>query len=109
MLEKLGHEVQVAKTGVDALQLLAGGGVDAVLMDCQMPDMDGYETTRRIRAGEVAGLNPKIPIIALTASAMEGDRQRCLDAGMNDFVTKPLSIDTLKAALDRNVAQPGVS
>src|SRR5207248_3865094 len=79
---------------------------DVVLMDCQMPQLDGYETTRRIRQLEqkrTAPLDGKAPvhIIAMTANAMEGDRQKCLDSGMNDYLSKPVRRDELKAALDR--------
>jgi len=67
-------------------------------MDCQMPELDGYETTRRIRAD---ANHADIPIIAMTANAMEGDREVCLAAGMNDYVSKPIRVAELKAALDR--------
>jgi CheY-like chemotaxis protein len=100
-LEQLGHTITVAENGRVALDLLAKEPFDAVLMDCQMPEMDGYEATRQIRAGKVLGLNPHIPIIALTAFAMPADRARVLESGMDDFVSKPLSKETLHAALAR--------
>jgi CheY-like chemotaxis protein len=95
LLSRLGHTVEVVGDGLQALARLAEQPFDAVLMDCQMPRLDGYETTRRIRSGAVAGLNPLIPVIALTAYAMPGDRQKCLSAGMDDYVTKPLRADRL--------------
>ena len=101
MLAKLGHEVDVAGNGRVALERLRHGTYDAVLMDCQMPELDGYETTRQIRGGLVPDVNPRIPIIALTAYAMPGDRARCLAAGMDDYATKPLNASDLTEAFAR--------
>ncbi len=101
-LEKLGHATDVADNGARALEMLALQRYDVILMDCQMPVMDGYEATRRIRAGAVPNLNPRMPIIALTAHAMESDRQKCLEAGMDEFVSKPMRFEELQAALDRS-------
>lgn len=101
LLGRLGHAVELAGDGLQALTQLAHGSYDAVLMDCQMPRLDGYEATRRIRAGAVAGLNRRIPVIALTAYAMPGDRQKCLSAGMDDYVTKPLRADEICEVLLR--------
>jgi PAS domain S-box-containing protein len=101
MLKKLGHQTEVASNGREALARLANGNFDAVLMDCQMPELDGYEATRAIRAGQVAGVKARIPVIALTAYAMPGDRARCLAAGMDDYVTKPLTADALQEAFAR--------
>jgi len=101
ILEQLGHEVEIAENGRAVLEWLSAEPFAAVLMDCQMPEMDGYETTRQIRAGKVRGLNPNIPIIALTAYAMPADRTRVLEAGMDDYVTKPISKEALHAALAR--------
>ena len=101
MLEQLGHSIEIAENGQAVLEWLATEPFDAVLMDCQMPGMDGYEATRRIRAGKVHGANPSIPIIALTAYAMPADRSRVLEAGMDDYVSKPLSKNSLHAALAR--------
>jgi CheY-like chemotaxis protein len=98
LLRQLGHNAAVASNGEEALRLLAAGNFDAVLMDCQMPVMDGYEATQRIRAGQ-GGVNPRIPIIALTAYARAEDRARCLAAGMNAYVSKPLRTADLVAAL----------
>jgi PAS domain S-box-containing protein len=100
-LEKLNYPADFARDGAEALRLLAGQTYDAVLMDCQMPGMDGYTATRHIRAGYVSGLNPRIPIIALTAYAMSSDRQKCLEAGMDDYLAKPLRAEELRKALVR--------
>ena len=101
LLVKLGHTVEVVADGELALERLARERFDAVLLDCQMPGLDGYEVTRRIRAGQVPGLNPHVPIIALTASAMPEDRRKCIEAGMDDYVPKPLRPAEVSAALRR--------
>jgi CheY-like chemotaxis protein/HPt (histidine-containing phosphotransfer) domain-containing protein/anti-sigma regulatory factor (Ser/Thr protein kinase) len=101
MIEQLGHSIDIAGNGQEALELLASSKYDAILMDCQMPVLDGYEATRRIRAGLVPGGNSRIPIIALTAYAMPGDRDKALAAGMDDYVAKPLEAATLMAAIAR--------
>jgi CheY-like chemotaxis protein len=100
LLTKMGHKVDVVGNGELALERLATDRYDAVLMDCQMPVLDGYETARRIRAGGAA-LNARVPIIALTAYAMPDDRRKCLAAGMDDYVTKPVRAHELRAALLR--------
>jgi CheY-like chemotaxis protein len=102
MLEKLGHRPEVAENGVEALAALRERPFDLVLMDCQMPEMDGFETTRRLRQGEAGVQNADLPVIALTANAMSGDRERCLAAGMNDYLSKPLQADALDRALRRH-------
>lgn len=99
MLMRLGCEVRVANDGRRALEILRAEPIDVVLMDCQMPELDGYETTREIRSWH--GRFSDLPVIALTASAMEEDRQRCFAAGMNDFLSKPLIMAALQAALSR--------
>jgi CheY-like chemotaxis protein len=104
ILERLGYTVEVAEDGREALEACARTRYDAVLMDGQMPGMDGYEVTRRIREREKDG--ERLPIIAMTASAMKGDRERCLEAGMDDYVTKPVTPETLEAALRRWVGAP---
>ena len=105
-LEKLGHKVEVANNGARALEMLALQKYDVVIMDCQMPVLDGYEATRQIRAGKVPNLDRRVPIIALTAYAMESDRQKCLAAGMDEFVSKPIRYEELKAAIERVLASP---
>ena len=101
LLAKLGHRVDVAGDGQQALEQLERQRYDAVLMDCQMPRLDGYEATRLIRAGTVPGLNRRIPVIALTASALPNDREKCIKAGMDDYVTKPLRLPELFAVFSR--------
>ena len=100
MLGKLGYHTDAVNTGAGALQALQCADYDAVLMDCEMPEMDGYEATRRIRApGAVR--NPQVVIMALTADAMPGTRERCLEAGMNDYLSKPLEPRELAEALTK--------
>src|ERR1044071_4108391 len=89
LLEKLGADVAVAADGQAAIALLAGKPFDVVLMDCQMPVMDGYEATRRIRAGAAGAAAAAVPIIALTAHALSDARDLCVAAGMSDYLTKP--------------------
>jgi CheY-like chemotaxis protein len=100
LLEKLGVDVVVAEDGRAAMALLASESFDAVLMDCQMPVMDGYEATRRIRAGAAGAAASRTPIIALTAHAFSGDRDRCIAAGMNDYLTKPIDARALRSQLE---------
>ena len=135
ILEKMGHRVDVVGNGLEAIKALKQSSYDAILMDCQMPDMDGYETTRAIRrqealareesgvihgrndktftnAGDPSLIPPHIPIIALTANAMVEERDKCEAAGMDDFVTKPVKPEILTAALNRWLFQstpPGLS
>jgi CheY-like chemotaxis protein/HPt (histidine-containing phosphotransfer) domain-containing protein len=107
LLAKLGHTVEVAANGRIALERLGAGRFDVVLMDCQMPVMDGYEATRRIRAGSEPGVDPAVPVIALTAYALADDRAKCIAAGMDDKLTKPVRAADLRAALARAVAGAG--
>jgi PAS domain S-box-containing protein len=100
MLESLGVALDLAGNGLEALQMLEAGHYDLVLMDCQMPEMDGFTATARVRERE-DGKNARIPIIAMTAHALEGDRDRCLAAGMDDYLTKPLNRNELHATLAR--------
>ena len=88
MLGRAGHRVDLAGNGIEAVDAVHSRPYDLVLMDVQMPDMDGIEATRRIRA--MPGKKAHIPIIALTASAMKGDRERFLEAGMDDYIAKPI-------------------
>jgi CheY-like chemotaxis protein len=91
ILEKMGCEVVVAGDGREALAKLASnqGAFSLVLMDCQMPVLSGYDTTREIRKSE-EGSNRHVPIVAMTANAMAGDKERCLEVGMDDYVPKPI-------------------
>jgi len=98
-LRKLGHRVLEAVNGEDALRRLAMEPVDVVIMDIQMPVMDGLAAVGHIRGGEVPGLDRRLPVVALTAYALEGDRKRFLDAGMNEFVTKPCDMEQVLGAI----------
>jgi two-component system, sensor histidine kinase and response regulator len=100
MLAKLGYRADVANNGREAIDAITIGAYDAVLMDCQMPEMDGYEATRQLRRAE-SGTGRHLPVIAMTAAAMAGDREACLAAGMDDYITKPVSVDAIAAVLDR--------
>jgi CheY-like chemotaxis protein len=99
MLTKLGLMVDVADNGRQGLHAVFGSHYDAVLMDCQMPEMDGFEATAGIRRQEQLQGLPRIPIIAMTANAMEGDRERCLEAGMDDYLSKPVKRGRLAETL----------
>ena len=99
MLKKLGLEADVVANGLEALDALVGVAYDLVLMDCQMPEMDGFEATHRIRERERG--TRRIPIVAMTANAMVGDREQCLEAGMDDHIPKPVRIEELKRILAR--------
>jgi len=101
VLERLGLASKVANNGQEALDLLAQESFDLVLMDGQMPVMDGYEATELIRSGSVPGVNPNIPVVALTAHAMVGEDKKCRNAGMNEYLTKPLDRDKLIEVLGK--------
>jgi PAS domain S-box-containing protein len=101
LLQRFGAQVEVAPNGLVALQALRDAHFDAVLMDCQMPLLDGYEATRQLRTAESGVRNPKIPVIALTAHALATDRAKCLAAGMDDYLTKPINPNHLQKALAR--------
>jgi len=117
-LEKLGCRVDVANTGREAVDAMSRGDYAAVLMDCQMPEMNGFEATRMIREREAsesdtryasrttsdaAGGIRRLPIIAMTANAIEGDREKCLAAGMDEYLPKPISFEALRSALRRRL------
>jgi CheY-like chemotaxis protein len=106
MIEKLGYRVNVAANGREAVESLARISYALVIMDCQMPEMDGFEATRIIRIQEaglqqVGGKLPHLPIIAMTANATKEDRDRYLEAGMDDFLSKPVTSKSLAAVLNR--------
>jgi CheY-like chemotaxis protein len=99
MLEALGYSPELRDNGQLGVAAHAAAPYDLILMDCQMPVMDGYEAARAIRA---LGADARhVPIVALTANALEGDRERCLAAGMNDYLTKPLKRERLRTALEQ--------
>ncbi|MCX7818991.1 MAG: response regulator [Kiritimatiellae bacterium] len=120
-LERLGYRADAVADGMEALVVLRAVPYDAVLMDCQMPEMDGYEATRRIREMEarrreqvermLPGISVGAPartiIIAITAHAMQGDREKCIEAGMDDYIAKPVRPEELQAVLERWLGQPG--
>jgi CheY-like chemotaxis protein len=99
LLARDDYHADVAENGFEAVEAIQRGVYGLILMDCQMPGMDGYEATRRIRA--MNGDAASVPIVALTANAMEGDRDRCLDAGMDDYLGKPLRGEDLRMVLER--------
>jgi signal transduction histidine kinase/DNA-binding response OmpR family regulator/HPt (histidine-containing phosphotransfer) domain-containing protein len=101
ILTRLGKRVDAVASGIEAIAALRRIPYDLVLMDCQMPEMDGFEATRRIRSGEAGKEIVAIPIIAMTAHAMRGDRERCLEAGMDDYLAKPVRPEALAAVLAR--------
>ncbi len=100
-LRKLGYQADAVNNGAEAVQALERGHYDLVLMDCEMPVMDGYQATRHIRSAR-----PGLPVIALTADAMSGDRDRCLSEGMNDYLAKPVDLDLLAEVLAKWLAEP---
>ncbi len=101
--KKLGYHVDAVTNGKEAIESLKAFDYDLVLMDCQMPEMDGYEATRNIRDEGSHVKDHDIPIIAMTANAMKGDREKCLEVGMDDYVTKPIDLKELSDAINRNL------
>lgn len=101
ILKKLGYTCHTAENGKKALSKVTTGHWDFVLMDCQMPVMDGYQATRKIRLHEAEFEKKRLPIIAMTAQAMKGDRQKCIDAGMDDYLAKPIKAEKLNQMLEK--------
>ena len=105
VLKNLGVSADAASNGQNALKLLSDDkndkGYAAIIMDCQMPEMDGYETATKIKAGDAGEAAKRIPIIAMTANAMQGDKQKCLDAGMDDYMTKPIEKSAVLSKLKK--------
>ena len=99
MLENMGHRVDVASNGREAVAAVQDERYAAVLMDCQMPEMDGFEATMAIRRMEGSG--KRTPIIAMTAGAMKGDEEKCIASGMDAYISKPVDPDRLSAVLTR--------
>ena len=106
ILKKLGVQVEVVASGQEALDLLEKTDYDLVFMDVQMPGMDGLETTQAIRSRSVGARNDRIPVVAMTAHALQGDRERCLAAGMDDYVAKPVTPQSLAAVLGKWLPSP---
>ena len=105
MLEKVGLKPSLANNGVEALSQLKEQSFDLVLMDCQMPEMDGFDATREIRKLDIRALNKQpLPIVAMTANVMSGDRERCLEVGMDDYIGKPVQRDQLASVLKKWLA-----
>lgn len=106
MLSKIGYEADVAVNGREVVEAVSRQQYAAVLMDCQMPEVDGYEATRQIRRTEEEGF--RIPIIAMTAAAMEGEREKCFAAGMDDYISKPVKLQELETVLGKWVPPENV-
>jgi two-component system, sensor histidine kinase and response regulator len=101
LLEKLGYGADIAADGAQAVALAAITRYDIIVMDCSMPEMDGFQATAEIRRRQQEGSLPHFPIIALTANAMAEDREKCLAAGMDDYLSKPVNQSDLRAMLER--------
>ena len=99
LLKKLGVEADIANDGIEGIEKINSGNYEFVLMDCQMPNMDGYTATKKIRESETA--DKHLNIIAMTANAMEGDKEKCLAAGMDDYISKPIKPVVIKKILDK--------
>lgn len=102
LLEKVGLSADLAENGAEAVEFVRKAPYHLILMDCMMPEMDGFEATRQIRMLEQGQRHT--PIVAITANAMKGDRERCLDSGMDDYVSKPFDMKALLLLLDRWLA-----
>ena len=98
--QKLGRAIDMVQTGREAIEAWRSGSYKIIFMDCRMPELDGFEATRKIRLIEARESLPRTAIVAMTANVMEGDRQECLQAGMDDYLSKPVRIEDLAAKLD---------
>ncbi|MEO5333819.1 MAG: response regulator [Magnetococcus sp. YQC-5] len=107
-LTRAGHHTLTALHGAKVLEILAANPIDLILMDVQMPEMDGLQATKAIRAGQVPNINPHLPIVAVTANAMTEDRQQCLDAGMDDYLSKPFKPAELLELVERTAIRFGL-
>jgi len=103
ILQQMGYRADLASNGIEAIQSIERQTYDVVLMDVQMPEMDGLEATRQIASRWPPGERPRI--VAMTANAMQGDREMCIAAGMDDYLTKPIRVDQLVEALDQTAAR----
>lgn len=101
ILSKCGISFRLVENGLDAVNLYQTQNFKMILMDCQMPEMDGFVATKRIREYEKVSDKPRIPIIALTANAMKGDRDRCIENGMDDFLSKPFRMNELISIIEQ--------
>ena len=108
MLSKVGHQVETAGTGKEAFEkyIASSGNFDLILMDMQMPEMDGIEATLHIRDWEGKN-NNRVPIIALTANAIKGDKEKCIEGGMDDYITKPINRDLFFKVIDKWLTMEG--
>ena len=99
ILSRMDLSADLACNGAEALEMIDQDDYDIILMDCQMPVMDGFQATRHLR--ELPGAKSRIPVIAITANALAGDRQKCLHAGMSDYLSKPIKVDELKTLIEK--------
>jgi len=104
LLVNFGYEPDMVVNGKDAVEKALEGSYDVIFMDCQMPVMNGYEATTQIRETEI-GTDNHIAIIAMTGNSMKGDREKCLDYGMDDYISKPIRIDDFKAIIEKWMAE----
>ena len=103
MLRKAGYEPEVAANGLEAVSALRQGRFDLVFMDCQMPELDGFAATRLIRSGQAGEPNRTLPVVAMTANALVGDRKRCIDAGMDDYIAKPIRMKDFLWMIEKHI------
>src|SRR5581483_8326667 len=106
ILSKLGYQVEAVGDGKQALLRLRSEPYDLLLLDCQMPELDGYRTAASVRDPKTGAANPQIPIVAMTANALNGEREKCLAAGMNDYIAKPVHPETLARTLEKWLPRP---